>query len=352
MNNLDLYAKGPQALCDQGVKEIPEAYIQPQHERPNSGKPVHGENLPLIDLSRLNGDGRNQVIEELRYACESWGLFHLVNHGFPQSSMDAMMEVGRHFFELPVDEKMRFFGTKASSETRYGVVNFNSDDNRVLEWRDFLFQPCHPLSDEIISTWPDVPLHYREIALEYCKNARALAVRLLALLSESLGLRDSFLNEAFKGHDQLMLINHYPPCPQPDLALGLTGHTDANGLTILQHDDVPGLEVLKDGSWCAVSSIPNALVINLGDQMQILSNGRYKSIEHRAVVNSDKTRFSIATFCGPSYDAIIAPAAELIKQHPTQSAEYREVVYGEYLGQAYARGLEGKFYINSVKIQK
>ncbi|KAJ7189380.1 hypothetical protein O6H91_Y533000 [Diphasiastrum complanatum] len=326
MNDFDFYAQGAQALCDRGVKELPHAYIQPEHERPSPASLVRGKHMPVIDLSRFHGDGRDQAMEELRFACESWGFFHLINHGFPESCMKAMLEVGRQFFELPAEVKMQFFQKKGTGRrTRYGL-SFNTEDNRVSDWRDFLSQPCHPLSDEIISTWPHVPVHYREIAKEYAKNVRALALRLLALLSESLGLRESFLDEAFKGHHQLMVINHYPPCPQPDLTLGVTGHTDPYGFTIVQHDDVPGLEVMKDGSWYAVKSIPNAFVINIGDQMEILSNGRYKSIEHRAVVNSEKTRFSIVSFYGPSHDAIIAPAGELIRQKPDQSADYGEIL--------------------------
>ncbi|KAJ7523897.1 hypothetical protein O6H91_18G066700 [Diphasiastrum complanatum] len=350
-NHLDLYATGAQALCDLGVKEIPKTYVQPHHQRPNSLNIVRGKQLPLIDLSRLCGDGRNQVMEELRFACESWGFFHVINHGFPQNSMNAMMEVGRQFFELPLDVKMRFFHPKPTNVTHYGG-SFSSKDECVSNWRDYLVHPCLPLSDEIVDTWPDLPPRYREIAKEYSKNVRVLALKLLALLSESLGLRESYLDETFKGHVQLMNINHYPPCPQPDLTLGVNGHTDPNGITILQQDDVAGLEVLKDGSWYAVNPVPNSFVINMGDQMQIISNGRYKSIEHRGVVNSEKTRFSIAAFCGPSYHAIIAPAAELIKQRPDQSAEYDEVVYGEYVRQIYSKGVNGKYYIDSVKIQK
>ncbi|KAJ7265829.1 hypothetical protein O6H91_16G029800 [Diphasiastrum complanatum] len=349
----DFYAEGAQALFDRGVKEVPRAYIQPQHERPSAAaRLVPGKQLPVIDLSRFHGDGRNQVMEELKSACESWGFFHLINHGFPDSSMKAMLEVVRQFFELPAEIKMRFFQKIGTGrKARYGL-SFNTELDRVSDWKDFLAHPCHPLSDELISTWPDVPLHYREIATEYAKNVRALALRLLALLSESLGLRESFIYEAFKGHHQLLVINHYPPCPQPDLTLGVRGHTDVYGFTIVQHDDVPGLEVMKDGSWYAVSSIPNAFVINIGDQLEILSNGRYKSIKHRAVVNSERTRFSIVSFYGPSHDATIAPAAEVIRQQPDQKAEYREILFEDYLREFFSRGLDNKFNINSLKIKK
>lgn len=109
----------------------------------------------------------------------------------------------------------------------------------------------------------------REVVGEYCRNARDLALRLLEAISESLGLEKDYIDKALGKHGQHMAINYYPPCPQPDLTYGLPGHSDPNAITILLQDDVPGLQVLRDGKWVAVSPIPSTFIVNIGDQIQV-----------------------------------------------------------------------------------
>ncbi|KAJ7530339.1 hypothetical protein O6H91_15G090100 [Diphasiastrum complanatum] len=345
---LGMYDVGVQALCDRGVQKIPDKYIIPEHDRPCAGNVVSTGHIPVIDMSKVHGVERAKVLQQMRCACEEWGVFQLINHDFPENSMQSMMEIAHQFFELPAETKMQYYCSNPSSATRYGI-SYNAEKEKRFDWRDFLFQPCHPLSDELVSTWPDVPPSYREIARKYAMNIRTLALRLLAMLSESLGLYGEYLAYALKEHEQKMLINHYPPCPQPDLTLGVSGHTDPNIITVLQQDEVGGLQVLRDGLWVAVHPIRNAFVINMGDQMQIISNGKYQCVEHRAVVNSARTRFSIASFYGPSLDAIICPAPQLIDQdHPPQ---YHEVIYGDYLKAFRAKGPNKKAYLQSVLIK-
>ncbi|KAJ6751706.1 hypothetical protein OIU85_002161 [Salix viminalis] len=88
---------------------------------------------------------------------------------------------------------------------------------------------------------------------------------------------------------QMMRMNYYPPCPQPELVIGLDSHSDAVGLTILlQVNEMEGLQVRKSGRWIPVEPLPNAFVLNIGDMLEIVTNGIYRSTEHRAAVNSVK----------------------------------------------------------------
>jgi isopenicillin N synthase-like dioxygenase len=135
-----------------------------------------------------------------------------------------------------------------------------------------------------------------------------------------------------------MLLNHYPPCPQPDLTYGLPGHTDPNLITILLQDQVPGLQVLKNGRWVAVDPVPNTFIINIGDQVQVMSNDKYKSVLHRAVVNRDEERISIPTFYCPSPEAVMGPAPELVTGD--EPAVYRQFTYAEYYEKFWNSGLE------------
>ena len=104
---------------------------------------------------------------------------------------------------------------------------------------------------------------------KYCTSVRGLVLRLVEAISESLGLKKDSIEKALGKHGQHMALNYYPPCPQPELTYGLPGHTDPNLITVLLQDQVPGLQVLKDGNWVAVNPIPNTFIVNIGDQMQV-----------------------------------------------------------------------------------
>jgi len=142
-----------------------------------------------------------------------------------------------------------------------------------------------------------------------------------------------------------MAVNYYPKCPNPELTFGSPAHSDPNVLTLLLQDEVPGLQVLNNGHWIAVNSIPNSFVINIGDQLQVLSNGRYRSVLHRAVVSSSKSRISIPTFYCPSPDAVIAPApASIDDEHP---ALFRRFTYDEYYQNFLNKKLQGNTCLQS-----
>ncbi|KAF2300042.1 hypothetical protein GH714_007394 [Hevea brasiliensis] len=125
-------------------------------------------------------------------------------------------------------------------------------------------------------------------------------------------------------------LNHYPPCPVPDLALGVGRHKDAVALTILAQDDVGGLEVKSksDGEWTWVTPTPNSYIINVGDIIQVWSNDAYESVEHRVKVNPEKERFSVPYFLNPAHYTWVKPLEEIAnEQNP---AKYRPYNLGKF----------------------
>ena len=152
---------------------------------------------------------------------------------------------------------------------------------------------------------------------EYIDQLIKLAEKLSMLMSENLGLEKNYMMETFsgsKGPSVGTKVAKYPQCPHPELVRGLREHTDAGGIILLLQDDqVSGLEFLKDGQWVKIPpSVNNTIFINTGDQVEVLSNGRYRSGLHRVMADQNGSRLSIATFYNPAGDAIISPAPKLL----------------------------------------
>ncbi|KAK4420147.1 1-aminocyclopropane-1-carboxylate oxidase 5 [Sesamum alatum] len=158
---------------------------------------------------------------------------------------------------------------------------------------------------------------------------------------DSFRLPKGYINNAFDGGvDNAAFfgtkVSHYPPYPHPEKVNALRAHTDAGGVVLLfQDDEVKGLQMLKDGVWTDVQPLKNAIVINTGDQIEVLSNGRYKSILHRVVPQMDGQRRSIASFYNPSLKATIAPAIQLlnakVENNVRDMANYPKFDFGDYM---------------------
>ncbi|RWR86529.1 protein DMR6-LIKE OXYGENASE 2-like protein [Cinnamomum micranthum f. kanehirae] len=315
---------------------VPPQYIRPLSDRPTLLHVDPSEpSIPLIDFKGFHGPDRPRIIKEIGLACETDGFFQVKNHGIPKSVIEDMVCVSREFFKMPESERLKNYSDDPAKSTRLST-SFNVKKEKVSNWRDYLRLHCYPLED-FVHEWPSNPPAFKDIVSKYSTSARSVALELLEAISESLGLDKDCIEKALGKQGQHMGINYYPQCPQPELTYGLPGHTDPNALTLLLQDQVAGLQVLRNGRWVAVNPIPDTFVVNIGDQIQVLSNGRYKSVLHRAVVNNKVERISIPTFYCPSQDAVIAPAEELIdEQHP---ALYRSFTYGEYYESFWDQGL-------------
>ncbi|PKI57360.1 hypothetical protein CRG98_022205 [Punica granatum] len=172
---------------------------------------------------------------------------------------------------------------------------------------------------------------------EFAAEIEKLAEHLLDLFCENLGLEKGYLKKAFYGSRGPTFgtkVSNYPPCPQPELIKGLRAHTDAGGIILLFQDDkVGGLQLLKDGKWIDVPPMCHSIVINLGDQLEVITNGKYKSVEHRVNVQTVGTRMSIASFYNPGSNALIYPAPELVEKMKEENApiQYPRFVFEDYM---------------------
>nr|KJB22697.1 hypothetical protein B456_004G062100 [Gossypium raimondii]KJB22698.1 hypothetical protein B456_004G062100 [Gossypium raimondii] len=172
---------------------------------------------------------------------------------------------------------------------------------------------------------------------EFAVKLEKLAEELLDLFCENIGLEKGYLKKAFygaKGPTFGTKVSNYPPCPTPDKIKGLRAHTDAGGIILLFQDPVVGgLQLLKDGEWVDVPPLRHSIVINLGDQLEVITNGKYKSVEHRVIAQTDGTRMSLASFYNPGSDAVIYPAPALVEKEAEEKNKqvYPKFVFEEYM---------------------
>ncbi|KAI8016361.1 Flavonol synthase/flavanone 3-hydroxylase [Camellia lanceoleosa] len=315
-----------QALSHVTLHELPAKFIRPAHEQPENSKAIEGVTVPVISLSQPH----DVVVNELSKACSEWGFFLITDHGIEPSLIGRLKEVGEEFFKLPQKEKESYANDPSSGSFEgYGTKMTKNLDEKV-EWVDYYFHIMHPPKKLNHDMWPKNPSSYRGVTEEYNVEILRTTNKILELLSEGLGLDGKVLNSSLGG-DEIefeMKINMYPPCPQPQLALGVEPHTDMSALTLLVPNDVPGLQVWKDGNWVAVNYLPNALFVHVGDQLEVLSNGKYKSVLHRSLVNKERTRMSWAVFVVPPHEAVIGPLPELIDEK--NPAKYSTKTYAEY----------------------
>ncbi|KAM0892449.1 hypothetical protein ACQ4PT_025753 [Festuca glaucescens] len=144
-------------------------------------------------------------------------------------------------------------------------------------------------------------------------------------------------------------INHYVPCSRPDVVLGFKAHSDDGVLAILLVDNhVSALQVLKDGLWYTVPTNPRTLLINIGDFMEVMSNGIFMSPVHRVVANSEKERTSLAMFYGLDPEKEFGPAADLL--HDNQPARYRKLKTRDYMAGFYEHFARGTRVLDSMKV--
>ncbi|XP_054785656.1 protein DMR6-LIKE OXYGENASE 1-like [Prosopis cineraria] len=331
--------------------EVDPAFIQAPEHRPNLSLVAETQGIPVIDLSSIHRHLQNDtvsdppaiegVVKEIGRACREWGFFQVTNHGVPLNLRHRIEDVSRKFFSQSLEEKRKVARDHTSLPGYYD----SEHTKNVRDWKegiDFLAKEptLVPISgdedDDRTTQWtnryPQSPPDLRETVVEYVDEMEKLAFKLLELIALSLGLETKkFHGYYLKDQSSFIRFNHYPPCPSPDLALGVGRHKDPGALTILAPDEVEGLEVRRksDQQWIRVKHIPQAFIINIGDVFQVWSNDEYESVEHRVIVNTEKERFSIPFFFNPAHYTIVEPMKELInEQNPPK---YKPYNFGKYL---------------------
>jgi isopenicillin N synthase-like dioxygenase len=284
------------------------------------------ENIPVIDIERLD---HSDTLTAIDIACRDWGFFQVVNHGIPADVIDTMSREMRAFFAQPQETK------RSISRTEQNPLGFYDREltKNALDQKE-IFDFGQGNGDAIRPQWPKGMPQFRNAVHRYYRHNNRLAHRLLAAISSNLGMSPGFLSRGFgNGHTSFLRLNYYPvvqsaaPGSVPG-QLGVGQHTDSGALTILLQDNEPGLEVFRHNEWHLVEPRSDALVVNIGDIVQVWSNDTYFAALHRVIASANRARFSIPFFLNPGYATNYEPVPTMVSS--TTPARYQTINWGEF----------------------
>jgi isopenicillin N synthase-like dioxygenase len=278
-----------------------------------------GESLPVINVSALvaGGAGREQVAAQIGAACRAHGFFYVTGHGVDPALVQRLEDLSRRFFALDEPTKMRWRMALGGRAWRgYFPLGGELTSGRP-DWKEGLY-----LGTELPADHPLVragtPVHgpnlfpeldgFRATVLAYIDAVTRLGHRLMEGIALSLGLPAGYFAERYTA-DPLILfrIFNYPTQPVPDgmdVHWGVGEHTDYGLLTILHQDEVGGLQVRTPGGWIEAPPVAQSFVCNIGDMLDRMTGGRYKSTPHRVTRNtSGRDRLSFPLFFDPNFEA-------------------------------------------------
>lgn len=310
--------------------------------------------VPVIDIAPLFDAAADVsgVASAIRAACERWGFFYIRNHGVDSALIGELESLSRTFFALPVEEKLSiemsragrawrgYFAvgsefTSGKPDQKEGIYlgeELPADDPRVVARR-----PMHGAN-----LFPAHPARMRTVLLDYMEEMRKLAHVVVGGIALSLGLpREYFRREITKDALQLFRIFHYPALGNSSDAWSVGAHTDYGLLTLLLQDDVGGLQVKSGDRFIDAPPISGTFVCNLGDMLEKITGGLYRSTLHRVRNTSNRDRLSFPYFFDPSWDSrvealpgftlLAAPDADSAERWDGVSVHASSGTYGEYL---------------------
>ncbi|KAI4310566.1 hypothetical protein MLD38_035535 [Melastoma candidum] len=341
---------GVKGLSDSGADTIPEFFRHPQSSLSDL-KPVRtsvAKGIPVIDLSSLNDLAqRPKIVQQVKDAAKTWGFFQVVNHGVATSVLDSTLEAVKNFHELPHEVKSKYY-----KREEFGGVMYTSNNDLYRSsaacWHDSIqawLSPM-PLNEE------DLPEVCRKEVVAWNGHVKGVGEAVMELLSEGLGLDKGKFKELSFPDVRVFVGHYYPYCPQSDLTMGITSHTDPGVVTVLLPNEVKGLQVRHDGEWVEIEPVHGGLIVNVGDFLQIVSNGEYRSVEHRVIANGSKEpRVSAVVFFNLyrwREGDVYGPLPELVSAD--RPAIYRDFTKEEFNSNFYSKGLDSKSFVDKIKI--
>jgi isopenicillin N synthase-like dioxygenase len=276
--------------------------------------------VPVIDVGPLvaGDDARRRVAAEIDAACRRSGFFYVVGHGVDPELQRRLHDLAREFFRRPVEVKQQIAMSRGGRAWRgYFRVGDELTSGKPDQKEGLYFGQERSADDPLVvaetplfgpNQFPEHPAELREAVLEYVEALTVLGKRLMAGVALGLGLEETYLDEHGM-RDPLVLFrifNYPPPPPEVDL-WGVGEHTDYGLLTILLQDDAGGLEVKSGNEWIAAPPISGSFVCNIGDMLDRMTRGVYRSTPHRVRNPAPRDRLSFPFFFDPNFFAPVRP---------------------------------------------
>ena len=306
---------------------------------PSKNKHTAFQQLPIVNISRLSSTDlseRKEVAVQLGKAASEVGFLYVTGHGISPEIIKRLKDKTREYFTQPLKEKMlNYIG---NSVNHSGYVPEGEEqpepDSILVDNKETYDVNCDFISKTGRrpmlgpNQWPDLP-NFKEDITAYYDQAIALSHRLFKGFSLALGLPENTFEKITSSPPSQLRLIHYPYNEVlPENRPGIGAHTDYECFTILL-PTAPGLEVLNgSGEWVDIPLVDDAFVINIGDMLEILSNGHFVATSHR-VRKVAEERYSFPLFCACDYDTIISPLTELIDQNTP--SRYTSLACGDHL---------------------
>lgn len=305
------------------------------------------QSIPIVDLSRPLAE----IVANVGQACRQVGFMYIVNHGVKRDLMERTFELSKAFFNLPMKDKLALSNKKSKSGIRgffcLGEENLNgkdgtrdlSKDKSSIDDKKYKgdFKEGFDCGREVqkddpdyqckmvdVNIWPqESTLHgFQQGVMEYQNAVLQVANTLMMAFAIGLGLPKEYFVDRCKKPMVTLRLLHYPPQEPKTMPLndqiGCGAHTDYGCCTILNQDDVGGLQVRNSNDeWIDAPPIQDAFVINIGDMMSRWTNGSYSSTVHRVLNLSGRERYSMPLFFNPDVGTMVSTLDTCLGENET-----------------------------------
>ncbi|XP_075477238.1 gibberellin 2-beta-dioxygenase-like [Primulina tabacum] len=289
--------------------------------------------IPIVDLTKP--DAKTIIVQ----ACKEFGFFKVINHGFSMEFLTQLEDEAVKFFKLTQSEK-----DKSGPPNPFGYGNKQIGPNGDVGWVEYLLFCRNPelISQNSKVICPGISETLRCLANEYVSAVKSMVCKVLEMIAEELQIeaRDT-LSKVIKDErsDSCFRLNHYPPCPHLGALsgrnlIGFGEHTDPQMISVGRSNNTSGLQIcLSNGTWVSVPPDNSSFFFNVGDSLQVMTNGRFKSVKHRVLAHDSSSRVSMIYFGGPPLNEKITPLSSLMEEG--EESLYKEFTWSEYKKSAY-----------------
>lgn len=308
------------------------------------------EGISSLDLKDfISGDTavRQKFVQDLGQAYNQIGFVAIRNHFLSDELSARLYKVVKTFFDLPDDVKMKYEIPALAGQRGYiGKGKEHAKGRNTGDLKEFfhigqVVSDNDPIKKEYPENiWPLELPEFKEIGLDVYRKLEDTGKVVLSAIAIYLGLPEEYFDDKVKNGNSILRPIHYFPIENPDEipsdAVRAAEHGDINLITLLMGASADGLQVLRnDGKWIPITALPNQLVVNVGDMLERLTNGKLKSTIHR-VVNPprelmNRPRYSIPFFMHPRSDMSLAALANCVNQHNPK--KWEDITAGEFLVQ-------------------